>query len=58
MSQSPIFRSLYSPVIKTSNTAKLVAALALALGLQCGVLACALVQEVAAEPEVADESWG
>ena len=44
-------------MIKPSNTAKLVAALALALGLQCGVLACALAQEVAAEPEVAARAW-
>lgn len=57
MSRSPIFRSLDSPVIKPSNTAKLVAALALALGLQCGVLACDLAQEVAAEPEAAARAW-
>jgi hypothetical protein len=57
LSRSPIFRSLDSPVIKPSNTAKLVAALALALGLQCGVLACDLAQEVAAEPEAAARAW-
>jgi serine-type D-Ala-D-Ala carboxypeptidase (penicillin-binding protein 5/6) len=57
LSRSPIFRSLESPVIKPSNTAKLVAALALALGLQCGVLACDLAQEVAAEPEAAARAW-
>jgi serine-type D-Ala-D-Ala carboxypeptidase (penicillin-binding protein 5/6) len=57
LSRSPIFRSLESTVIKPSNTAKLVAALALALGLQCGVLACDLAQEVAAEPEAAARAW-
>ncbi len=43
-------------MIKTSNTAKLVAALALALILQYGVAPCARAQEVA-EPEVAARAW-
>jgi D-alanyl-D-alanine carboxypeptidase (penicillin-binding protein 5/6) len=52
LSRSPIFRSLYSPVIRTSNTAKLV--IALALILQCVVVPWA---EAAAEPGVAARAW-
>jgi D-alanyl-D-alanine carboxypeptidase (penicillin-binding protein 5/6) len=55
LSRSPIFRSLYSPLVKTSNTAKLVAALALIL--QCGVAPCARAQEAAAEPGMAARAW-
>jgi serine-type D-Ala-D-Ala carboxypeptidase (penicillin-binding protein 5/6) len=44
-------------VIETSNTAKLVAALALVLVLQCVVISGARAQEAAAEPEVAARAW-
>jgi serine-type D-Ala-D-Ala carboxypeptidase (penicillin-binding protein 5/6) len=44
-------------VIETSNTAKVVAALALALVLQCVVPTCVLAQEAAAEPEIAARAW-
>ena len=51
MSWSQIFRSLCSPVIQTSNTAKL--AVALALILQCVVAPCARAEE----PGVAARAW-
>jgi D-alanyl-D-alanine carboxypeptidase (penicillin-binding protein 5/6) len=54
LSRSPIFRSLYSPVVKTSNTAKLVAALALIL--QCG-MAVPAQAETTAEPAMAARAW-
>jgi serine-type D-Ala-D-Ala carboxypeptidase (penicillin-binding protein 5/6) len=55
LSRSPIFRSVYSPVIETSNTAKLVA-LACALILQCVAVPCAWAQ-TSAEPRVAARAW-
>ena len=54
MSWSQIFRSLCSPVIQTSNTAKLVVALALIL--QCVVAPCAWA-ETTAGPGVAARAW-
>jgi D-alanyl-D-alanine carboxypeptidase (penicillin-binding protein 5/6) len=57
LSRGPNFRSLYSLVIETSNTAKLVAALALVLVLKCVVISGARAQEAAAEPEVAARAW-
>ena len=53
MSRGQISRSLYSPVIMPSNTAKL--AVTLALLLQCVVAPCALAQT--AEPGVAARAW-
>jgi serine-type D-Ala-D-Ala carboxypeptidase (penicillin-binding protein 5/6) len=53
LSRGQISRSLYSPVIMPSNTAKL--AVTLALLLQCVVAPCALAQT--AEPGVAARAW-
>jgi serine-type D-Ala-D-Ala carboxypeptidase (penicillin-binding protein 5/6) len=57
LSRGPNVRSLYGPVIETPNTTRLVAALALALLVRCGVSPYALAQEEAAEPEVAARAW-
>lgn len=55
MSRGRIFRSLYGPVVNTSNTAKLLVALALALILQCGVPPYARAQDTA--PDVSARAW-
>ena len=58
MSRGPIFRSLYGPVTRTSNDiVKLLAALALALIVQCVAAPCAVAQAETSEPGVAARAW-